>query len=70
MSQKQADHLARLHAAQLQQAVDDKMESDAELLSWRADGWSYATIGARLGVSKARAHQLVVAAKRRELLRQ
>ncbi len=69
MSQKQDAHLAQLHETLRQRAVDELAESDAQLLAWRAAGMTYAKIAAELGCNRARAHQRVVAATRRQELR-
>ncbi len=69
MSQKQDEHLAKLHETLRQRAVDELTDSDAELLAHRAAGWSYGRIAFMLGISRGRAHQRVVAAARRQALR-
>lgn len=65
-------HLAKVHADQRVRIAKAKAKLDANVLRWRApaseggEGLTYARIAARLGVTPARAWQIVRQAKRRQ----
>jgi len=74
LSPAQTEHLERLHRAVRERTARQLTASDAKVLRWRApvatggEGLTYAQIAARLGVHRSRAHQIVVAATRRQKL--
>lgn len=72
MKSPQQLHLSKVHASMRARVAKEKAKLDRRVMAWRApvdqggEGLTYARIAARLGVTPARAWQIVRQAQRRQ----